>query len=360
MKEGGFYIKGLDTLRAIAALAVVIYHIELFKKKYNTSNYFDYPFFANTGGCIAVILFFVLSGYLITLLLLKEKTIYKKISLKKFYIRRMLRIWPLYYIILIVSIILLDYTPTTFALVLCFTIFPNISHALGYGWEASPQIWSIGVEEQFYLVWPFIIKYLKKKYLIVFLVTFFIAFTILPHIILFALNRVYPNQQLMDFTFKFFYGTKFNCIAVGAFFAVIYHNKSKVLNILDNNLILIGSFMTATTLWCIGFQIKYFTSEFYAVLFGLLILTTSINSKFNFEPSVFKFLGKISYGLYMYHWIIIELIMRNFSLYFTKTSVISNIVLYVSILTMTIITASLSYFYIEKRILKIKNKFRAI
>ena len=86
-----FYLKGLNTYRAIAALIVIVGHVEIFKQKNGFDNALNLPFFKFTGQHIAVILFFALSGYLITMLLLREKDKFKTISLKKFYLRRIFR-----------------------------------------------------------------------------------------------------------------------------------------------------------------------------------------------------------------------------------------------------------------------------
>lgn len=157
------HLKGLDTLRALAALTVVWGHIELFKKNKGLPNLLDNPIIHLPSGRMAVILFFVISGFLITYLLVKEQTNNESISFKKFYLRRILRIWPLYYTILLLSFLLfrVEYSGTTLAL--CFSIFPNIAHTLGVGWPSSPQIWSIGVEEQFYLFWPLLLTVIPEK-----------------------------------------------------------------------------------------------------------------------------------------------------------------------------------------------------
>lgn len=117
------------------------------------------------SGHLGVILFFVLSGFLITYLIVKELEA-KTFSFKKFYHRRILRIWPLYYLILLISYILFEPSFSIKGLLLCLSIFPNVAHAIGEGWQSSPQIWSIGVEEQFYLIWPFFIYLIPQKRII--------------------------------------------------------------------------------------------------------------------------------------------------------------------------------------------------
>ena len=177
------YFKGLDSLRAIAALMVVLGHIEILK------NINNFPSVTNQSknnlpdGHLGVVLFFVLSGFLITYLLIQEKEKNNFISLKKFYLRRIFRIWPVYYLVLFASYFLFDEKYNSISILLCLGIFPNIAHALNLGWPSSPQIWSIGVEEQYYLFWPILISYLPNKRVIPILIFFFIGYTALPLLI---------------------------------------------------------------------------------------------------------------------------------------------------------------------------------
>ena len=352
------HLKGLDSLRAIAALIVIFTHIELIKGANGISNLFKLPFYTATGGHTAVVLFFVLSGFLITTLLIKEQNKFNSISIKKFYLRRIFRVWPLYYLTLIVSAFVLGFTPSTFSLILCLSIFPNLAHALGYGWSASPQIWSIGVEEQFYLMWPFLVKYFHKKLLKV-LILFVIFFSLLPHFLLFVIVRVYPDKEIMKFINDLFFGTKFQCMAIGGIFATIIQNYPKYIKYISNKLIAVFMIIITFALWFYGFYFRYFNDEFYAILFGLLLVNLSLDElKINVDIQPLKFLGKISYGLYMYHWMIIVLITKYMVSFFkTHNSVLSNIVLYFSVFSSIIIVSSLSYYIFEKKLLDIKDKF---
>ena len=99
------FFKGLNELRAIAALAVLFHHVELFKNKEGFSSLLNFKYSSyliSHIGRNGVNLFFVLSGFLITFLLLQEKENNSTIMLKKFFLRRIFRIWPLYYFILII------------------------------------------------------------------------------------------------------------------------------------------------------------------------------------------------------------------------------------------------------------------
>jgi peptidoglycan/LPS O-acetylase OafA/YrhL len=131
-----FYLKGLNSYRAIAALIVIVGHIEIFKQKNRFDNALNLPFFKYTGQHIAVILFFTLSGFLITMLLLREKDKFVSVNLHQFYLRRIFRVWPLYYFLLFLSCFLLNYTPFQNIVFLCLTISQNIAHAFDIGWYA--------------------------------------------------------------------------------------------------------------------------------------------------------------------------------------------------------------------------------
>ncbi len=102
------YFPGLNALRFIAASAVIITHIELLKGFFGLKSFWQNPLLYNLGG-LGVYFFFVLSGFLITYLLLKEKTVLNDIKIKNFYIRRILRIWPLYFFILILGLFVLTF-----------------------------------------------------------------------------------------------------------------------------------------------------------------------------------------------------------------------------------------------------------
>ena len=103
MKSKKLYLPGLNGIRAIAAIGVMLSHINLSLHSFKISSISLFGFDENNKqsqwnlGEQGVTMFFVLSGFLITFLLLKEKKQSNKISIKKFYIRRILRIWPLYY-----------------------------------------------------------------------------------------------------------------------------------------------------------------------------------------------------------------------------------------------------------------------
>ena len=102
------YFKNLNAIRFIAASFVIVAHIEFFKKLFYLPNFFDNAVISIIGR-LGVVLFFVLSGFLISYLLFVEKEVTKTISVRKFYIRRMLRIWPLYFLIILLAFFIFPY-----------------------------------------------------------------------------------------------------------------------------------------------------------------------------------------------------------------------------------------------------------
>ncbi|OOG62401.1 hypothetical protein B0E44_18535, partial [Flavobacterium sp. A45] len=184
MQKDNFYFSNLNGVRCIAAFMVIVGHIELNKSYFGLPNNFQS---VKRLGELGVSLFFVLSGFLITYLLLREKGKYGKINIRLFYLRRVLRIWPLYYLVVLLSLFVLpnlsvfqmpyfhldlDTNYQLFMVCFMFVFFlPNVLINLKLIPFAT-QTWSIGTEEQFYLIWPILIDKslnLKKWLLSIFL-----------------------------------------------------------------------------------------------------------------------------------------------------------------------------------------------
>src|SRR5689334_4051967 len=126
---------------------------------------------AVAGGGLGVVLFFVLSSYLITELLLRESEQRGKLDVKSFYIRRALRIWPLYFVFLIVTYLIIPqqsvYSIKTNYFISMLLFVGNWACVIfrGMGSSVSGPLWSISVEEQFYIAWPLIIAKVGVKHL---------------------------------------------------------------------------------------------------------------------------------------------------------------------------------------------------
>lgn len=378
-QENRVYFKGLDGLRAIGALSVVLGHLELIKSEFSIPNLLHLSFYKNTSGHFGVILFFVLSGFLITYLLLEEKKKFHTISIKRFYIRRILRIWPIYYLTLILllfvfpNIIELSYNakpeitslfdnyPT---LLIFFLMAPNFIAfnilAIGGGLHFS----SIGTEEQFYLFWPWLIKWFKN--IMIPLTLIFFGFALAPNFCDYLNNHFFSKDSDIFLFIKqlrlFFEFFKIDCMALGGIFAYIYFNKkTKILNILFNRNTQVFSLIIGFGFWILGIRIHYFKDEFYALFFAVIILNTAVNPNkiISFDYKWLNYIGKISYGIYVYHWIII-LFVLNLIIQFKENSFVFNSVLYIGSFGLTIIIAHFSFFKFENYFLRFKDRFASI
>jgi peptidoglycan/LPS O-acetylase OafA/YrhL len=373
------YFKGIDGLRAIGALSVVLGHIELSKKSVGIENLMEYSFYKNTSGHLGVLLFFVLSGFLISYLLFKEKAETNDINILSFYKRRALRIWPIYYLVVILLffvfpfIIEFDYfgkpnwefpMSNLNTLLIYFLIVPNlVSFGFG-GLGGGFQLGSIGTEEQFYLFWPWLIK--KFKCVLYPILGIMIFIPLVPHLCDFLSVHYFGKdesaklflRQLGDF-FSYF---KINCMATGGLIAWIYFKKiEKLLNLFYSKVFQIIVLILAFGGWLSGFHLNYFSDEYYSVLFAIIILNTATNPKsiVSFDTKLLNYLGKISYGIYVYHWIVIYFFMDLFMP--LKTDFwIYNLLLYFCSISVTLVVSHFSYFYFEIMFLKLKEKFAVI
>lgn len=369
MNKQKIYFPNLNGLRFIAAFLVIVQHIEQIKSIFKIENYWETVLFIDIIGKLGVVLFFVLSGFLITYLLLVEEQSFKQISIRKFYIRRMLRIWPLYFLIIILAFFVLPnidlftwpnyskeviHSNLFLKLLLYAVFFPNLAvQFLGIVPYAT-HTWSIGTEEQYYLIWPVILKYVKKNRigLMIFIIAFYLSFK-------FFLQS--PYLDILPFKDKisgFWALFNIDCMAIGGLFAVLLFQKNKLLKLLQNNFLFYSTTISTIILILNGVQIPNFHYEFYSILFGIIILNFATNDtiKISLENKIFNYLGNISYGLYMYHPIGIAL-----ALYLCRSlNVLTNWLIYPLSVIVTILLAGLSYKYFESFFLRFKDKFSNI
>ena len=364
------YFKNLNGLRFLAALAVVIHHIEQLRSIYGIKNFWHLNFIKNLGN-IGVQFFFVLSGFLITYLLLTEKK-NKGINYKKFIFRRIYRIWPLYFIIVIISFFIGPNfesfsTPFTSTLsnnfcikLVCVCLFiPNIIFKIFKTVPLASQTWSIGVEEQFYLVWPIIIKKTRKPFKTFFLI---IAVYIIIKVLIFNLSIIYSNIKLVAIFSKItneFSVSGFVLGAVGA--NILFVNSTNVLEKIKNIYFVRITFILFILLMIISNSESFYSlgiisieNEIFCITFVIFIINFIDNSKFkvSLENRIVNYLGKISYGLYMYHPLCITLVINLILKYDITTN---YFFIYPISILLTMLTSIISYNFIEKPFLKMKK-----
>ncbi len=389
------YFKNLDGLRFFAFLAVFISHAALFIGFNSESTlWLGVKKYILVNGDVGVSFFFVLSGFLITYLLFREKDSHGKISLKNFYTRRILRIWPVYFITLIVGFFLLPiivglfsasagnpsllYNTPSFSVLPFYLFFLANFNLAFHGGASVPTdvLWSISVEEQFYLVWPWIIAFFPRKHLLKFIGGIILISTIYRYFNAYSLNIIaYSTFSVMSdlvigsalaiFTYtknhkteklrsfiRSISGLKILCVYVFMF-----------LLIFARHLILDVFYQSGTATGIIFYNI--FTAIIPLILalaYAFIIFEQNESTKSLFKIGKLKtatFLGKISYGLYSYHiyaFTIVLLIASTLGFSIEYTSTIQWMIFSLLSLIFVFILAVVSYYGIEKWFLKAKPK----
>ncbi|MEI9806749.1 MAG: acyltransferase [Bacteroidota bacterium] len=350
------HLKGLNGIRAIAAMAVVIFHIGVALQ--------DFGFASNMHtdlGGHGVSMFFALSGFLITYLLLIEKNRFNGINIKSFYIRRVLRIWPLYYFYMFLALLTIyfyskEQLPNSYIYYLLMA--GNIPYIFDFSYPVLIHFWSLGVEEQFYAFWPWVVK--KSNNLLRFLFIFTIAFLVAK----FFFRYLY---SVSDYKWPYlaWHITRFDCMSIGAIGAIFFLKENK------RFLHLASSVFSQIVAWGVIALVLFnqfhiasiIDTEIIAVLTVILIVNVAGNKKtmLNLEKPVFNFLGKISYGIYVYHPLIIFFAARWLKSFLNSFDYTYKLIfVYALVPLCTILIAYLSYNYLEKRFLKLKTGFSRV
>jgi len=371
MKSDAIYFENLNSIRFIAALLVIIHHIEQIKSLFGFDNYWNNATVVLIGK-LGVVIFFVLSGFLISYLLFTEQKITQSIDIKAFYIRRILRIWPLYFILIFLAFFVLQHfadfripgfdqntiwNPFPANFLLFVFMLPNLASVLFGSIPFASVAWSIGAEEQFYIIWPYLTKRIKSKWLLT--IGFVFLYLAVQYVCLNVLRSNIYREKLNDFIAT----TPMSCMAIGGVFAALAISVNpiakRIQNILFSKILQWVILLGTVFLVAIAYKFQYYHyNEWYSILFGLLIFNFASNPNriFSMEFKWMKYLGKISYGLYMIHCIVIVFVL-NLAV---KFGIGSNIILYFLILSLTILLSGLSYNFVEKRFLKWKDKFTIV
>ena len=348
------YYPSLDGLRGIAILMVILYHFSF--------NRFLRPFHFLINGELGVNIFFVISGFLITTLLLKEKLAYGKISLKRFYTRRALRIIPVAYLFLIILIILNNLykikLPAS-AFISSFLFYKNFP----YQFEPySGHFWSLAAEVQFYLIFPFLLVWNTNRYMII-VISIVIVVPVISILGFYHAGFLYSNHTIhlvTQITMYSFWNGPF-IILIGSlasiflFKGVISIEKNKGNYFLSFLLLLIA--ITISNKLAV-FYSKYLSEYVSAILIAWIILLnlkkSGLLSAILTNP-VFVKVGIISYSLYVWQ----ELFVGNRSFPpWMKPFHNCPLGLFVMLkLVSVFLIAFASYYFFEKKFLKIKIRF---
>lgn len=367
------YFENLDGLRFLCFLSVFFFHSFHTEYAYILENP-NYDFIKKTifgNGNIGVNFFFVLSGFLITYLLIEEKKMNQNISLKNFWIRRMLRIWPLFYFCVFFGFYIfpliktfMGQTPNETANIEYYLFFINNFDFIKNGLPDSSMLgllWSVAIEEQFYFFWPIILYLLPiKKYWIAFLVV------IIGSLVFrfYYDNTIYNEHHTLSCIGDMALGS------LGAWLIIEFPNVKNYFTKIDKikiGIIYLAFFVLfffRDELLYSNLYLRTFERIVLAFVILLIILEQNYSTNSYFKMSRFKTiskLGVISYGLYCLHKLGI-LISINLTKILKINTDFWNVMILETILALllTIVIAKISYQFYEKPFLKFKEKFAFI
>jgi len=357
-----FYQPELDGLRFYAFLGVFLFHTMPGKAAFYRGLHLPMPWLWGAvarSGEAGVDLFFALSAFLITSLLLRERRQIGRISLRLFYLRRILRIWPLYFVVVGLGIVL-AHTMRNQSLpwyyIAGYVLFVgNWVHAVfGHPQSICSPLWTVSIEEQFYLIWPALMKMLERRGMILAgIVTFLLATTSQAAIALAGVSGGY-----------IYYGSASRCgsLALGVLLALFADRLPALTNRVRLLLVsggLIGWVVSSAGLlnrpgpvsmhMVLGRMIISLGTG--AILYGCLYSSSKL-----VRAAWIVSLGKVSYGLYLLHltglFILQSLIHPAWGWQLLATKALG--------LVMTVILAFASYRWIESPFLRLKDRFATV
>lgn len=349
------YFSRLDTIRFYAVFAVIFAHI--FKIwTWDTKTVFLAPM-----GNVGVIVFFVLSGFLITnILLSKSSQINFTTRLKNFYWRRSLRIFPIYYLYLIVMFSF-NLGEIREAGLYPWFYLTNIYIFKHDTWiEFNSPLWTLSIEEQFYIFWPFLVLFLKDN---VKLLSY--SFGLIIVIALIARLYLFYNAYSLSPQVEVFTLTNLDSLALGGVLALLYKKYDQQLFRYGVPLIIFSLIIHYLSLWLkfsYGVEFLYWSIGKFAVstmAAGFIIYAIFAKDKYGiFHNPVTVYLGKISYGLYLYHNIMVYHYVKITG-FFGMTVSPDNILARIAWpLFFTILVAQISFMIIERPFIKLKKGFQ--
>lgn len=365
MQQKPEYFPILDALRFLAFFRIFLLHIPAFKCN---------SFFSKIlkGGEIGVDFFFVLSGFLITFLFLKERNDTGKIDAKKYFLRRTLRIWPLYFMAILIGFFGIYFSNEAGAasyygykpnLVTLLTFTENYRMIISDSFpDGAPLrvLWSICVEEHFYILWLLLFTFIKPSHTVKALVILW-ATGIIYRIVFYFL---FPNKAVYDP--DLFSKLDYFCSgSLVAYFYVQYKTQTKsVINKINETVrnIFTMFMIAAFFFWQLFFEITRKGAIYFpiisAALFGIFLLLTISSENFinKHYCGLLSRLGKISYGLYVYHTVVITIFLAIANQYQIVYS--TNLMLYIlfilASLAGSLLISTISYRYFEAYFLRKK------
>lgn len=357
------YFPQLDSIRGISFIAIFLFHAVRFPHHSFPAAGFLHYLYKNLD--LGVEVFFVLSAFLLTWLGLNEYKKRNNFSLSNYFKRRTLRIWPLYFFILILAFLIFPPVakyfhfemslPNVWYYIFFISNFYTIDHIFFLRF-----LWTISVEEQFYLLWGICLRFFYKKliYVTIFLIISSIAFSIYT-----SYNHLSSYFNSITYLFDF------ACGGLAALFILGKSNSlERLKNLTSTVTVLFYSYLifhfilfyhlnkisTGFANDMIALVSRYLIIIYVAILIAEQMVNHS-RTKLLGKSKFLIFTGKISYGLYCYHGITITLINLLLSQYH-----INNLIMVIIYFTINYLIATISYFYLETPFLKLKTKLRRV
>jgi len=375
------YFRGLNGLRFVAAFAVIIHHVEQFKMWVHLPNAFRNPVVWSFGGQ-GVALFFVLSGFLITYLLLTEVDRFGDVSIRKFYVRRVLRIFPLYYLTILFALGiapvwmagmggavgslqdgLFDQTRTHLPELVLLNAFmlPNLANVLYPPVLFASQAWSIGSEEQFYLLWPWVFRLFARRLLLALALVVLLKIG-LTHWIAWAGPAGLIPAELADGLLRFGKLLRLEFMGIGGIGAYfLYRHRSLVERCLGRGWLEPVGLVALLALLGSG---AYVAHELLAIGYTAVLLIVCVNERLGrrLDRRWLNHLGKLSYGIYMFHplTIMLSLWLTQQTLGFDDFTAERHALVFALSLIGSIVVAEVSYRYFERFFLQKKDRFTRV
>jgi peptidoglycan/LPS O-acetylase OafA/YrhL len=364
-KRSRFYRPELDALRFFAFFWVYCFHFVEYPASFFVAHgvpaFIAYPLTNLVGaGVFGVDLFFTLSSYLITELLLREKEEFGRVNVRDFYIRRILRIWPLYFAFLAVAMIPavnVDHV-LTWKYLACFLLLMGNWSTILFGWpgrSVTGPLWTISIEEQFYLAWPPVVARLSRRGI------FYTACGMLATSTLFRVVLVFIHGNKYSIWRNTF--TRLDPIAAGIILAVLLHGQTLRLKWFSRLSLWLGGLFIVVCVfpWRIydpaSLEMLPNLLGFPLLALGCSLLLLSVLGVQSKIPAPLIYLGKISYGLYVLH---------DFGVFLTdKLLPVSHGTVHALLriglsLPITITLAAFSYHFLESPFLRLKGRFTRV
>ena len=371
-KSPRFYRPELDTLRFFAFFGVFVFHVIPNDPQFYQTHHLLTPAVVplicavSSAGAFGVDLFFALSAYLITTLLIREEEIRGSIDAQAFYVRRILRIWPLYFFFIAVAALVPIWDRTQhlawpFIAGYLFLSGNWVYVSLGLPHSIASPLWSVSIEEQFYLLWPLALRRLSRRQLV---------FVVIGLLVLANLVRAFlVLSHSLGAAVEYNTFARIDAIALGILVAYFLGSEAPALSLLSRTALATASLVV----WCLvaAFTTLNAQAEVAPVLGTLLgrplvamaaagLLVAAIGAPVTgaraLANSWLTYLGRISYGLYVYHaagLLVAWHLFRGNSVKVYAAYALTGFAL-------TVVFSAISYRWLETPFLKMKERFAVV